>query len=114
MAGLLLATGTSVASVLGTLRAFAQWCHMRLAGERRMANEDALGFPAEEAEAEYRVQAIEPLEEPVLDQVEDDEEEQTAEHELILEPDPEPDPLADDPLEVGPGLDPPGEEQQPD
>ncbi len=100
-AGLLLATGTSVASVVSTVRGFARWCGARargvgdaVAGERQLAQEDALGFPPEEPEVEFRVEALEPPAPPVLEE----EEQQTAEHDL-LEHEPELDPIAEDPLE---------------
>jgi DNA segregation ATPase FtsK/SpoIIIE, S-DNA-T family len=95
-AGLLLATGTSVASAVGAIRAFIAWCRIRLAGERRAAHEDALGFPVEEPESEYRVQALEPPATPELE--DDDPEEQTAEHDIVV-PEPDLDPVAEDPLE---------------
>jgi DNA segregation ATPase FtsK/SpoIIIE, S-DNA-T family len=66
-----------------------------VAGERRVAHEDALGFPVEEPEGEYRVQALEPPAEPEL---EDEPEEQTAEHDIVS-PEPDLDPVAEDPLE---------------
>ena len=59
-AGVLLSTGTSVGSVLGAVHACMRWCTARVAGERRQAQEDALGFPVEEPAGEYRVEALEP------------------------------------------------------
>jgi S-DNA-T family DNA segregation ATPase FtsK/SpoIIIE len=110
-AGLLLTSGTSVAAVAGHLRAVAEWIGRRaqgvgdaVAGERRVANEDAVGFPYEEPDGEYRVEALD----PPADEIEPDEPE-TAEHEVVaaaadgteaFEDDDDAEDDLDDPLEL--------------